>query len=310
LAQGLQKGLQSNEGLQSIAMSSSATTLPDRLEFHVVSEPSPSRPAAPSGAIDRNGKGASLLGVRGLRKAYGGLEAVSGVDLDLTRGQITGLIGPNGAGKTTLLNVISGVERATAGSVQFLGEDISSLPQHRLAARGLVRTFQISRELGQLTVLENLLLARARQTGEGVFSLLARPKRVRKEEQAAIETARAALQRVNLWRLADAPAATLSGGQKKLLELSRALMLKPRLVLLDEPAAGVAPAMEEMLVATIRSLASEGVDFLIVEHDLDIVAALCDHVYVMAAGKVLTEGPFTQVVSDARVVEAYLGLKT
>ncbi|MGB7123205.1 MAG: ABC transporter ATP-binding protein, partial [Bradyrhizobium sp.] len=239
-----------------------------------------------------------------------GLEAVSGVDLDLTPGRITGLIGPNGAGKTTLLNVISGVDRATGGSVQFLGQDIGSLPQHRLAARGLVRTFQISRELGQLTVLENLLLARAHQTGEGIIGLLARPKRVREEEEAAIETARAALQRVNLWRLADAPAATLSGGQKKLLELSRALMLKPRLVLLDEPAAGVAPAMEEMLVATIRSLAGEGVDFLIVEHDLDIVAALCDHVYVMAAGKVLTEGPFTEVVSDARVVEAYLGLKT
>ncbi len=250
-----------------------------------------------------------MLRARGLRKTYGGLEAVSGVDLDLIHGRITGLIGPNGAGKTTLLNLVSGVERATAGQVQFLGEDIGSLPQHRLAARGLVRTFQISRELGRLTVLENLLLARAQQTGEGLVGLLARPKRVRQEEEAAIEIARAALQKVNLWRLADAPAATLSGGQKKLLELSRALMLKPRLVLLDEPAAGVAPAMEEVLVATIHGLAGEGVNFLIIEHDLDIVAALCDHVYVMAAGKVLTEGRFADVVSDARVVEAYLGLK-
>jgi ABC-type branched-subunit amino acid transport system ATPase component len=290
-------------------MSSSAITLQDRVEFRVVSEPSPSRPAAPSGAIENDGKAAPLLQARGIRKTYGGLEALSGVDLDLAHGRITGLIGPNGAGKTTLLNVISGVERATRGQVFFLGEDIGSLPQHRLAARGLVRTFQISREFGQLTVLENLLLARARQTGEGLIGLFARPKRVRQEEEAAIEIARAALQKVNLWRLADAPAATLSGGQKKLLELSRALMLKPRLVLLDEPAAGVAPAMEEVLVATIRSLADEGVDFLIVEHDLDIVAALCDHVYVMAAGKVLTEGTFAQVVGDARVVEAYLGLK-
>jgi len=132
---------------------------------------------------------------------------------------------------------------------------------------------------------------------------------VRQEEEAAIEIARAALQKVNLWRLADAPAATLSGGQKKLLELSRALMLKPRLVLLDEPAAGVASAMEEVLVTTIRGLAKDGVDFLIIEHDLDVVAALCDHVYVMAAGKVLTEGSFAQVVGDARVIEAYLGLK-
>jgi ABC-type branched-subunit amino acid transport system ATPase component len=290
-------------------MSSSAITLQDRVEFRAVSEPSPSRPAAPSGAIANDGKAAPLLQARGIRKTYGGLEALSGVDLDLARGRITGLIGPNGAGKTTLLNVISGVEQATSGQVLLLGEDIGSLPQHRLATRGLVRTFQISRELGQLTVLENLLLARARQTGEGLVGLFARPKRVRQEEEAAIEVARAALQKVNLWRLADAPAATLSGGQKKLLELSRALMLQPRLVLLDEPAAGVAPAMEEVLVATIRGLADEGVDFLIVEHDLDIVAALCDHVYVMAAGQVLTEGTFAHVVGDARVVEAYLGLK-
>jgi ABC-type branched-subunit amino acid transport system ATPase component len=290
-------------------MSSPAISLQNRLEFHVVSDPSPDRPAMPMGATTNHGRDARLLQVRGIRKAYGGLEAVSGVDLDLRRGRITGLIGPNGAGKTTLLNVISGVERATAGRVVFLDEDIGSLPQHQLAMRGLVRTCQISRELGQLTVLENLLLARKRQTGEALVGLFARPGRVRQEEEAAIEIARAALQKVNLWRLADAPAATLSGGQKKLLELSRALMLKPKLVLLDEPAAGVAPAMEEVLVATIRGLADEGVDFLIVEHDLDVVAALCDHVYVMAAGKVLTDGPFAQVVNDARVVEAYLGLK-
>ena len=294
----------------SIVMSSTATILQDRLEFRVVSDTLPSWPAVPSTAADGNAQHAPFFQVRGIRKTFGGLEALSGVDLELVRGQVTGLIGPNGAGKTTLLNVISGVEKATAGTVLFLGEDIGSLPQHRLAARGLVRTFQISRDLGQLTVLENLLLARPRQTGEGLFGLFARSGRVRREEEAAIETARAALQKVNLWRLADAPAATLSGGQKKLLELSRALMLKPRLVLLDEPAAGVAPAMEEVLVATIRGLAGEGVDFLIVEHDLDVVAALCDRVYVMAAGKVLTEGSFTEVVSDARVVEAYLGLKT
>jgi branched-chain amino acid transport system ATP-binding protein len=290
-------------------MNSPAVVLHDRLEFRVVSASSPSRPAASSEPTASGGQDAPLLQVQSVRKSYGGLEAVAGVDLELARGRVTGLIGPNGAGKTTLLNVISGVERATSGRLRFLGEDIGSLPQHRLAARGLVRTFQISRELGQLTVLENLLLARADQTGENLIGLFARAKRVRQEEEAAIDTARAALQKVNLWRLADAPAATLSGGQKKLLELSRALMLKPRLVLLDEPAAGVAPAMEEVLVATILDLASEGVNFLIVEHDLDVVAALCDHVYVMAAGKVLTDGSFADVVNDARVVEAYLGLK-
>lgn len=290
-------------------MNPPAVALQDRAEFRVVSDPLPSRPDAPSGTAAYHGQGAPLLQLQGIRKSYDGLEAVSGVDLELAAGRVTGLIGPNGAGKTTLLNVISGVERPTAGRLQFLGEDIGSLPQHRLAALGLVRTFQISRDLGELTVLENLLLARLRQTGEGLLGLMARGKQVRKEEEAAIETARALLQKVGLWRLADAPAATLSGGQKKLLELSRALMLKPRLVLLDEPAAGVAPAMEEVLVATIRSLVSEGVAFLIVEHDLDVVAALCDHVYVMATGKVLTDGSFADVVSDARVVEAYLGLK-
>ena len=275
-----------------------------------MTDPSEPRSLVPlSDDIERNRNKALLLQVRGLGKIYGGLEAVSSVDLDLPVGQITGLIGPNGAGKTTLLNIISRVERASAGRVLFLGEDIGLLPQHRLAARGLVRTFQISRELGQLTVLENMLLARPGQTGEKLMKLFAFGRQVKKEEEAAIETARAALLKVNLWRLADAPAATLSGGQKKLLELSRALMLRPRLVLLDEPAAGVAPAMEEILVDTIRGLAAEGVDFLIIEHDLDVVAALCDHVYVMAAGKILTDGSFAQVVGDARVVEAYLGLK-
>jgi ABC-type branched-subunit amino acid transport system ATPase component len=250
-----------------------------------------------------------LVQVRGIQKAYGGLQAVSGLDLDLPGGRITGLIGPNGAGKTTLLNIISGVERATAGRIFFRGNDIGVLPQHQLAARGLVRTFQISRDLGQLTVLENLLLARPKQTGEKLLGLFADSRRVRREEEAAIETARVALLKVNLWQLADAPAATLSGGQKKLLELSRALMLKPKLLLLDEPAAGVAPAMEETLIETIRGFAAEGVDFLIIEHDLDVVAALCGHVYVMAAGKILTQGSFTQVAADSRVVEAYLGLK-
>jgi ABC-type branched-subunit amino acid transport system ATPase component len=291
-------------------MSSSAATVQDRLDLGVLPDtPAPGTFASLTGTVECKSNLAPLLQVAKLQKSYGGLEAVSGVDLDLSSGRIAGLIGPNGAGKTTLLNIISRVERATSGRVLFLGNDISALPQHRLAERGLVRTFQISRELGRLTVLENMLLARPRQTGEKLLQLFARGRRVRQEEEAAIEVARAALLKVNLWRLADAPAATLSGGQKKLLELCRALMLTPKLVLLDEPAAGVAPAMEEILVDTIRGLAMEGVDFLIVEHDLDVIAALCDHVYVMAAGKILTQGSFAQVVGDTRVIEAYLGLK-
>jgi branched-chain amino acid transport system ATP-binding protein len=295
-------------------MGSSVVAVQDSLELRIVSDLPVPRSFAPlTSAFESERSDVPLLQVLGLQKAYGGLQAVSGVDLDLPgmpSGQITGLIGPNGAGKTTLLNIISGVERATAGRVLFRGNDIGALPQHQLAARGLVRTFQISRDLGQLTVLENLLLARPQQTGEKLLRLFADGKRIKQEEEAAIETARTALLKVNLWRLADAPAATLSGGQKKLLELSRALMLRPKLVLLDEPAAGVAPAMEEILIDTIRGLAAEGVDFLIIEHDLDVVAALCEHIYVMAAGKILTQGSFAQVTGDARVVEAYLGLKT
>jgi ABC-type branched-subunit amino acid transport system ATPase component len=294
-------------------MGSAATALQDSLDLRIVSDlPARAVVASATGAIERPMSDGPLLQVLGLQKTYGGLQAVAGVDLDLPGapgGRITGLIGPNGAGKTTLLNIISGVERATAGRVLFRGKDIGALPQHRLAAQGLVRTFQISRDLGQLTVLENLLLARPQQTGEKLMKLFAQSKRVRQEEETAIETARAALLKVNLWRLADAPAASLSGGQKKLLELSRALMLRPKLVLLDEPAAGVAPAMEEILIDAIRGLAAEGVDFLIIEHDLDVVAALCEHVYVMAAGRILTQGSFAQVTGDARVVEAYLGLK-
>jgi ABC-type branched-subunit amino acid transport system ATPase component len=231
------------------------------------------------------------------------------MDLALPRGRITGLIGPNGAGKTTLLNIISGVERASGGKVELLGRDITGLPPHRLAALGLVRTFQICRDLGNLTVLENLLVARPRQRGESLTGLLLRGGSVRQDEEAGIEEAREILERVDLWRLADAPAASLSGGQKKLLELCRALMLDPEVVLLDEPAAGVAPAMEAVLIDAIRSLMKRGLTFLIVEHDLDVVAALCDHVYVMAAGQLLTEGAFDEVVSDPRVLEAYLGIK-
>jgi len=261
-------------------------------------------------AVDRADAGAevSLLQTLGLQKSYGGLEAVANVDLR-SRGRITGLIGPNGAGKTTLLNIISGVERAGSGRVLLNGRDISGLPIHARAAHGLVRTFQVSRELGRLTVLENLLLARPRQTGEKLFGLFARGARVRAEEEAGIEAARAALLRVNLWRLADAPAATLSGGQKKLLELTRALMLDPLLILLDEPAAGVALAMKNILVNTVRDLAAEGMSFLVVDHDLDVMATLCEHLYVMAAGRILTQGSFKQVIRDVRVIEAYLGLK-
>lgn len=229
------------------------------------------------------------------------------MDLDLARGTITGLIGPNGAGKTTVINLISGIERPDAGSVTLAGADVTGLAPERLAFLGLVRTFQICRPLARLTVLENLLLARLRQTGETVVGSLLRRRRVHAEEALAVADARRILERLGLWQHADALSTALSGGQKKLLELARALMLRPSLILLDEPAAGVAPAMRETLIAAIRGLAEEGVAVLIVEHDLQLVGALCSHVHVMAAGRSLAQGAFASITRDPRVVEAYLG---
>jgi ABC-type branched-subunit amino acid transport system ATPase component len=249
------------------------------------------------------------LVARGLRKSFGGLDAVAGMDLQLMAGQITGLIGPNGAGKTTLLNLLSGFERPSAGSVALDSCDVTGKAPHELARLGLVRTFQICRDLGRLTVLENMLLARPAQSGETIVSALFRRARVRQEEMTGIARAEEVLRRVDLWRLADEPAASLSGGQKKLLELARALMAEPSIILLDEPAAGVAPAMEQVLIAVIRELVREGLTFLVVEHDLDVVAALCQRVYVMSAGQLLTVGRYEEVTSDPRVLEAYLGAR-
>ncbi len=251
-----------------------------------------------------------VLHAHRLRKTYGGLEAVAGMSLELPKGKITGLIGPNGAGKTTMLNLISGVERPTSGTIMLGGQEVTGLAPHLLVKRGLVRTFQICRDLGRLTVLENLLVARPAQTGETLLGALMHRRSARAEEGAGIETARGILERIDLWRLADEPASSLSGGQKKLLELSRALMLKPDIILLDEPAAGVSPAMEQVLIAVIRELVAGGLTFLIVEHDLDVVAALCDQVYVMLAGSELTRGTFAEVTKDPRVLDAYMGART
>jgi ABC-type branched-subunit amino acid transport system ATPase component len=248
-----------------------------------------------------------MLRVSGVSKSFGGIAALNDVRLEVPRGNITGIIGPNGAGKTTLLNVIGGLLRPTAGNVMLADEDITELPVHERARRGLTRTFQISRELGALTVLENLLVSRLRQSGESIWKTFAYFHAVAREEENAVEAATGILQRVGLWKLADDPADFLSGGQKKLLELSRALMIEPKIILLDEPAAGVSPVMRAEIAEVIRSLRAEGVTFIIVEHDMEMIAGLCDQVYVFAAGSNLTSGTFQQVVSDRRVVEAYLG---
>lgn len=247
------------------------------------------------------------LEARDIGLTFGTFVALEGVSVSFRRGGITGIVGPNGAGKSTLFNVLGGQVRPDRGAVLLDGSDMTRQPPHMRARRGLTRTFQISRELGALTVLENLLLAFPRQPGEGMLAALRGGTRVKRAEDEAFARASALLRRVNLWRLADAPANALSGGQKKLLELCRALMLEPRVVLLDEPAAGVNPVLVGELCDFIRTLRDEGLSFGIVEHNMDLVAALCDPIHVLAEGRLLTSGSFDEISSNTRVTEAYLG---
>jgi ABC-type branched-subunit amino acid transport system ATPase component len=240
-------------------------------------------------------------------KSFGGFRALAGCSLEIARGSITGIIGPNGAGKSTLFNVLGGLLAPESGDVAFEGRSILGLRADERARIGLVRTFQISRELGELTVLENMLLARPSQSGESVWRALFLPGRVRAEERAAMAKARALLGEVDLAPLADEPAKNLSGGQKKLLEISRALMLEPKLILLDEPTAGVSPAMTEALAHTILKLRGAGLTFAIIEHDMDVIARLCAPIFVLAEGRTLMQGSFREVASNGEVMSAYLG---
>jgi ABC-type branched-subunit amino acid transport system ATPase component len=248
-----------------------------------------------------------LLSVTVLSKRFGGVAALSDCSLAIARGSVTAIIGPNGAGKSTLMNLIGGLFAPDAGRIVFDGLDITGEPPHRRARQGLIRTFQISRELGQLSVFENLMLAGQNEREESAWVSTFLRGAVARSERAVAERARALLERVGLFRLADEPASALSGGQKKLLELTRALMTGPKLVLLDEPAAGVSPPMVRELCDTIAALRAEGYSFGIVEHDMDLVAELADRVYVLAEGTTLTSGSYAEVTRDRRVVEAYLG---
>ena len=262
--------------------------------------------AAPHAAPRRVAR--TVLEARGLVRAFGGVKAVDGLDLDLREGTITGLIGPNGAGKSTAFNLITGVIRAQAGTVRLNGEDISRLPSYRRARKGMIRTFQMAREFGRLTVLENLMLAPQMQLGERLGPVFATPGRVREADDRVHARAGEVLEISRLAALRDEYAGNLSGGQKKLLELARTLMIDCSVVLLDEPGAGVNPALMNTLRDMIRELNREhGKTFLIVEHDMDLIAALCDPVMVMTEGRRLTEGSFEAIRRDRRVIEAYLG---
>jgi ABC-type branched-subunit amino acid transport system ATPase component len=243
-----------------------------------------------------------MLRVEGVVRAFDGVRAVDGATLAVEQGSITGLIGPNGAGKSTLFNCVSGFLRPDAGRVLLEGRRIDRRAPHRIARAGLVRTFQTPRALARMTVLENVVLGTPRHPGERLGGRGAR------REHEALARARELLALVRLEGHADALAGTLSGGQRKLLDLVRALMAEPRLLLLDEPMAGVSPTVRVQLLEHILALRERaGLTFLIVEHDLDFVMRASDRVIVMADGRVIAEGTPDEVRADARVVDAYLG---
>jgi branched-chain amino acid transport system ATP-binding protein/neutral amino acid transport system ATP-binding protein len=249
----------------------------------------------------------SLLEVRGLTRSYYGVHALRGVDLSVEAGRITGLIGPNGAGKTTLFNCISGLVPPDAGTVRFDGREITGWRADRVTAAGLVRTFQIARGFPRLTVLENLLLYGPGQPGECLTHAVLRTRMARRREAALREQAQAIAERLNLLRVLHQRAAELSGGQKKLLEIGRALMARPKLLLLDEPVAGVNPALARRIGEHLRELLADGISVLLIEHHMDTIAALCDPVIVMAEGRHLRQGSFTELADDPAVQEAYMG---
>ncbi|MFB6126073.1 MAG: ABC transporter ATP-binding protein [Halolamina sp.] len=249
------------------------------------------------------------LQVNGLRKEFGGITAVDDASFGVESGTLTGLIGPNGAGKSTTFNCITGVLEPTAGAVTFQGEDITGLSPHEVVDRGLVRTFQLAREFGEMTVLENLMLAPQDQRGESLWRSIVPGVRgqVAENEAAVVKRCWEVLDFFDIDHLAHEYAGNLSGGQRKLLELARALLTDPDTLLLDEPFAGVNPSLEERLLEHIHELREDGYTFLIVEHDMDLIMDNCEHVIVMHQGSVLTEGTPETVKTDERVIEAYLG---
>ena len=272
------------------------------------SEPDPAAPSDP-GAVAPNESDDVPLRVSNLRKTFGGIVAVDGASFDVEGESITGLIGPNGAGKSTTFNLITGVHRADAGRVVFNGIDITGKSPNYIANCGLVRTFQIARELSKMTVIENLLLSPKGQVGESLWRSVLPGYRnaVVEQEAELLERVWKTMEFFEIDHLAHEEAGTLSGGQRKLLELSRALLTDPDVLLLDEPMAGVNPSLEVKLLERIHDLRADGYTFLVVEHDMDVIMNNCDRVIVMHQGRVLKTGTPDEIREDELVIEAYLG---
>src|SRR4051812_28952244 len=241
-----------------------------------------------------------------VRRTFGGLTAVDVEHVEIQRGVITGLIGPNGAGKTTFFNLLTGFDRPDDGDWSFNGQSLKGVPAYRVSRRGMVRTFQLTKVLSRLTVLENMRVGATGQQGESLLRAMFSPL-WRGQEKSNTERADALLERFLLIKKREDFAGSLSGGQRKLLEMARALMANPELVMLDEPMAGVNPALKQSLLGHVKSLRDEGRTVLFVEHDMDMVRDISDWVVVMAQGKLIAEGPPDSVMGDQRVIDAYLG---
>ncbi len=252
-----------------------------------------------------------MIEIKQLNKNFGGLKAINDVSLSIKTGTITGLIGPNGAGKTTLFNIIAGNIKPSSGKILFNGEDVTALPPHQLFHKGILRTFQIAHEFPTLSVLENLMMVPGGQTGENILSTWFKTSQIKQEESHLLEKANKILSILKLDHLGNDPAGTLSGGQKKLLEIGRTMMVDAKLVLLDEVGAGINRTLLKEIGNIIQTLNQEmGNTFFMIEHDLDFISHLCNPVIVMAEGGVLFEGSADEVKKNEEVIESYLGTGT
>ena len=250
----------------------------------------------------------NILQIDNLSKYFGGLAAVSSCSLQIKKGSITGIIGPNGSGKTTLFNLIAGNLQPSSGKVMFNNEDITSVPSYELFSKGILRTFQIAHEFTNLTVLENLMMVPGNQSGEKLMTALLKPKLVKEEEETVKQKAFEVIDFLNLKHLSNELAGNLSGGQKKLLELGRTMMVDAKIVLLDEVGAGVNRALlKDIGTAILRLNKEKGYTFCMIEHDMDFISRMCNPVIVMAEGSVLFEGTPEEVKKNEKVIESYLG---